>query len=197
MARVDLTLLSPPARTYPDLDVDALERGLTARVHGEVRFDAGTRGAYATDASNYRQVPIGVVIPLSVEAGAEAIAVCRAHGAPVLSRGGGTSLAGESTNVAVVLDWTKYCHRLVSVDPQARTCVVEPGSCSTISTPSSARMASSSGRGPPRTATARSAGGSATTPAVPPPSDRAAPTRTQAGTGRTARHLAEVLRGDS
>ncbi|MGH3658698.1 MAG: FAD-binding oxidoreductase, partial [Micromonosporaceae bacterium] len=120
-------MLPPPARAYPDLDVQALQRELTARVHGEVRFDAGTRGAYATDASNYRQVPIGVVIPLSVEAGAEAIAVCREHGAPVLSRGGGTSLAGESTNVAVILDWTKYCHRLVSVDRQARTCVVEPG----------------------------------------------------------------------
>ncbi|MGH3906578.1 MAG: hypothetical protein ACRDTE_20715 [Pseudonocardiaceae bacterium] len=82
MASVDLALLPVPARAHPDLDFHALECELTARVHGEVRFDAGTRGAYVTDASNYRQVPIGVVIPLSVEAGAEAVAVCREHGAP-------------------------------------------------------------------------------------------------------------------
>ncbi len=102
---------------------DALRR----RVDGEVRFDAGSRGAYATDGSNYRQVPIGVVVPRTVDAAATAVAVCAEHGVPVLSRGGGTSLAGQCTNAAVVIDWTKYCHGLVSVDPQARTCVVEPG----------------------------------------------------------------------
>lgn len=100
---------------------------LFARVDGEVRFDTGTRAAYSTDSSNYRQVPIGVVIPRSVEAAVEAVAVCREHEAPVLSRGGGTSLAGQCTNTAVVLDWTKYCNRLLSVDPQRGTCVVEPG----------------------------------------------------------------------
>ncbi|MGH3451651.1 MAG: FAD-linked oxidase C-terminal domain-containing protein, partial [Haloechinothrix sp.] len=109
------------------LDVTALEKDLATRVDGEVRFDPGSRGAYATDASNYRQVPIGVVLPRTVEAGAETIAVCRAYDAPVLSRGGGTSLGGQCTNVAVVLDWTKYCNRLLSVDPQNKTCVVEPG----------------------------------------------------------------------
>ncbi|MFI9228026.1 FAD-binding and (Fe-S)-binding domain-containing protein [Streptomyces rimosus] len=102
---------------------DALRR----RVDGEVRFDAGSRGAYATDGSNYRQVPIGVVVPRTVDAAATAVAVCAEHGVPVLSRGGGTSLAGQCTNAAVVIDWTKYCHGLVSVDPEARTCVVEPG----------------------------------------------------------------------
>ncbi|HEY2723641.1 MAG TPA: FAD-binding and (Fe-S)-binding domain-containing protein, partial [Pseudonocardiaceae bacterium] len=127
MTRVELELSPPPARSAPDLDLAALQRDLRDRVDGEVRFDAGSRGAYATDASNYRQVPIGVVLPRTVDAGAEAVAVCREHAAPVLSRGGGTSLAGQATNVAVVLDWTKYCRRLVSVDPQARTCVVEPG----------------------------------------------------------------------
>ncbi len=100
---------------------------LRARVDGEVRFDDGTRAAYSTDSSNYRQVPIGVVIPRSVDAAVEAVAVCRRHQAPVLSRGGGTSLAGQCTNTAVVIDWTKYCHRLLSVDAQKRTCVVEPG----------------------------------------------------------------------
>ncbi|MFF4186714.1 FAD-binding and (Fe-S)-binding domain-containing protein [Streptomyces sp. NPDC001691] len=109
------------------LDTAALERTLRARVDGEVRFDAGSRGAYSTDGSNYRQVPIGVVVPRSVDAGAEAVAVCAEFGAPVLSRGGGTSLAGQCTNTAVVIDWTKHCHALVSVDPARRTCVVEPG----------------------------------------------------------------------
>jgi FAD/FMN-containing dehydrogenase len=80
-----------------DLDVGVLEADLRARVDAEVRFDAGSRGAYSTDGSNYRQVPIAVVVPRSVEAGAEAVAVCREHGAPVLSRGGGTSLGGQCT----------------------------------------------------------------------------------------------------
>nr|WP_318216622.1 FAD-linked oxidase C-terminal domain-containing protein [Streptomyces sp. SCL15-6] len=108
-------------------DFTGLEAALRAAVDGEVRFDAGSRGAYATDGSNYRQVPIGVVVPRSVQAGAQAVQVCARFGAPVLSRGGGTSLAGQSTNTAVVIDWSKYCHHLVSVDPDARTCVVEPG----------------------------------------------------------------------
>ncbi|HEY3481331.1 MAG TPA: FAD-linked oxidase C-terminal domain-containing protein, partial [Streptomyces sp.] len=79
------------------------------------------------DGSNYRQVPIGVVVPRDVADGAAAVAVCARFDAPVLSRGGGTSLGGQCTNTAVVIDWTKYCHHLVSVDPDARTCVVEPG----------------------------------------------------------------------
>ncbi|WP_316740760.1 FAD-linked oxidase C-terminal domain-containing protein [Streptomyces sp. MK7] len=109
------------------VDVAGLEAALRAAVDAEVRFDAGSRGAYVTDGSNYRQVPLGVVVPRSVEAGAEAVGVCARFGAPVLSRGGGTSLAGQSTNTAVVIDWTKYCHGLISVDPDNRTCVVEPG----------------------------------------------------------------------
>jgi FAD/FMN-containing dehydrogenase/Fe-S oxidoreductase len=109
------------------VDVAALEKALREHVRGEVRFDAGSRGAYSTDASNYRQVPIAVVVPADVEAGAETVKVCARFGAPVLSRGGGTSLAGQCTNAAVVVDWTKYCDRLVSVDPGRRTCVVEPG----------------------------------------------------------------------
>ncbi|MFF7236096.1 FAD-linked oxidase C-terminal domain-containing protein [Streptomyces collinus] len=108
-------------------DISGLEAALGDEVDGEVRFDAGSRGAYVTDGSNYRQVPIGVVVPRTVEAGARAVAVCARFDVPVLSRGGGTSLAGQTTNTAVVIDWTKYCDRLVSVDAEARTCVVEPG----------------------------------------------------------------------
>ncbi|SHF10208.1 FAD-binding and (Fe-S)-binding domain-containing protein [Streptoalloteichus hindustanus] len=105
----------------------SLQADLAERVRGEVRFDAGTRAAYSTDASNYRQVPVGVVIPSTVDDAERAVAVCREHGAPVLARGGGTSLAGQCCNTAVVLDFTKYCHRLVSVDPDRRTALVEPG----------------------------------------------------------------------
>jgi FAD/FMN-containing dehydrogenase/Fe-S oxidoreductase len=108
-------------------DLDAAVRALRERVDGEVRFDDGTRAAYSTDASNFRQVPIGVVVPRSVEAAVEAVRVCREHGLPVLSRGGGTSLAGQCTNTAVVLDFSQHCDRLLSVDVEARTCWVEPG----------------------------------------------------------------------
>jgi FAD/FMN-containing dehydrogenase/Fe-S oxidoreductase len=104
-----------------------LAQALRERVAAEVRFDAGSRGAYSTDASNFRQVPLGVVAPFDVEAGAEAVAVCREYDVPVLSRGGGTSLAGQCTNAAVVLDWSKHCNNLVSVDADKRRCVVEPG----------------------------------------------------------------------
>lgn len=117
------TLPTPTVR----VDVRRLEQDLREHVDGEVRFDAGSRGAYATDASNYRQVPYGVVVPRTVEAGAEAVAVCHRHDVPVTSRGGGTSLAGQACNVAVVIDWSKYCHRLLNVDAEAMTCVVEPG----------------------------------------------------------------------
>ncbi|KOX02302.1 dimethylmenaquinone methyltransferase [Streptomyces sp. NRRL B-1140] len=117
----------PAGGAHERVDVAALEAALRDAVDGEVRFDAGSRGAYATDGSNYRQVPLGVVVPRSLDAGARAVEVCARFKAPVLSRGGGTSLAGQATNTAVIIDWTKYCHALVSVDPGARTCVVEPG----------------------------------------------------------------------
>jgi FAD/FMN-containing dehydrogenase/Fe-S oxidoreductase len=121
--------LPPPvtATSSTRVDTTALERALRDRVDGEVRFDAGTRGAYSTDASNFRQVPIAVVVPHTIDAAVAAISVCREHGAPIVSRGGGTSLAGQSTNHAVMIDWAKYCNTLVSVNPDMRTCVVEPG----------------------------------------------------------------------
>ena len=94
------------------VDVEALAATLRDEVDGEARFDAGSRGAYSTDGSNYRQVPLGVVVPRSVDDGARAVRACTRFGAPVLSRGGGTSLAGQTTNAAVVVDWTKYCDAL-------------------------------------------------------------------------------------
>ena len=99
------------------MDTDKLQAVLAEKVDGEVRFDAGSRGAYAHDGSNYRQPPLGVVVPRTPEAAVAAVGVCAEFGAPVLSRGGGTSLAGQCCNTAVVIDWTKYCHQVVSVDP--------------------------------------------------------------------------------
>ena len=105
----------------------ALARDLTANVDGEVRFDVGSRALYATDGSNYRQVPIGVVVPRSVDAAVAAVAACRRHGVPVLSRGGGTSLAGQCCNVAVVIDFSKYVNRIIDLDPMRKIAHVEPG----------------------------------------------------------------------
>ena len=128
---------------------------LQARVDGEVRFDAGTRAAYSTDASNFRQVPIGVVVPRTIDAAVEAIAVCREHQLPVVNRGGGTSLAGQCTNAAVMIDFAKYCHRLVSVDVERRRCVVEPGDRPRRAEPAArASTACASAPNPPRTRTA-------------------------------------------
>jgi FAD/FMN-containing dehydrogenase/Fe-S oxidoreductase len=109
------------------LDVEGLERRLQARVRGEVRFDAGSRALYATDASNYRQVPIGVVLPKDADDVIATVAAAREYGAPVLSRGGGTSLAGQCCNVAVVMDMSKYMHAILEIDPQRRLARVQPG----------------------------------------------------------------------
>jgi len=104
-----------------------LESDLRRCMRGEVRFDRGSRALYATDGSNYRQVPIGVVIPRDADDVIAAMAVCREHRAPVLARGGGTSLAGQCCNVAVVFDYSKYMHRIVALDPDRRSARVEPG----------------------------------------------------------------------
>ncbi len=114
-------------------DAAGLERELRAGIEGEVRFDAGSRALYATDGSNYRQIPIGVVIPKSKEDVEHTVAACRKFGAPVLSRGGGTSLAGQCCNVAVVMDWSKYLHHVLELNPEEKFARVEPGTvCDTL-----------------------------------------------------------------
>ncbi|MBI4543878.1 MAG: FAD-binding protein [Gemmatimonadetes bacterium] len=115
------------ARGRPDPDALALAAELRRRIEGEVRFDAGSRALYATDASNYRQVPVGVVIPRTAEDVVETVRLCREHGAPILARGGGTSLAGQGCNVAVVIDFSKYLNRILELDPAGKRARVEPG----------------------------------------------------------------------
>src|SRR5688500_15512874 len=109
------------------VDYQRLAAMLGDALAGEVRFDSGMRAAYAADASNYRQVPIGVVLPRSVEDIAAAVRICAAHGVPVLARGGATSLNGQTVNVAVVIDCSKYLDRVLSIDAQACRARVEPG----------------------------------------------------------------------
>jgi FAD/FMN-containing dehydrogenase/Fe-S oxidoreductase len=105
----------------------SLEAELHGRLRGEVRFDSGTRAIYSTDSSNYRQLPIGVVIPKDVEDVVAALEACRDQGAAVLSRGAGTSLAGQCCNEAVVIDFSKYLNRVLDLDRERLLARVEPG----------------------------------------------------------------------
>jgi FAD/FMN-containing dehydrogenase/Fe-S oxidoreductase len=105
----------------------ALEARLRATVRGEVRFDPASRALYAADASNYRQLPIGVVLPLDADDAVATVAACREFGAAVLSRGGGTSIPGNCCNVAVIMDFSKYMRRIVSMDYDGLRARVQPG----------------------------------------------------------------------
>ena len=104
-----------------------LERRLKTEQAGEVRFDAFTRGRYATDASHYQVMPLGVVTPRSLADAEGALAVCRSEGVPVTPRGGGTSQAGQTVNRSVILDCSRHLNRIVEIDATNRRCVVEPG----------------------------------------------------------------------
>jgi len=105
----------------------SLEAALRAAVRGDVRFDPATRAVYSADSSNYRQVPLGVVFPLDAADVVAVVDVCRAHEAPILGRGTGTSLAGQACNVAVVVDFSRHMNRVLEIDPVARTARVQPG----------------------------------------------------------------------
>ncbi|MBF6614887.1 MAG: FAD-binding oxidoreductase, partial [Chloroflexi bacterium] len=108
-------------------EVESLEVELRSKLQGEVRFDDGSRALYSTDASNYRQVPVGVVIPKSIEDVVSAISACHRRGVPVLARGGGTSLAGQCCNLAVVIDFSKYLNKVIEVDAEKKIARVQPG----------------------------------------------------------------------
>ncbi len=119
--------IAPPQAQSAQLDVSALEASLRRHLRGEVRFDQGSRAVYATDGSNYRQVPIGVVIPRDKEDVLATVALCRDYRAPLLARGGGTSLAGQCCNAAIVMDFSKYMAGILEIDPVRRIARVEPG----------------------------------------------------------------------
>src|SRR5437870_2655553 len=104
-----------------------LERRLKSELTGEVKFDRFTRGRYATDASNYQIMPLGVAVPRTVEEAVAAIALAREEGVSVLPRGAGTSQAGQTVNTSLVIDCSKYLNRVIEVDPLMHRCVVEPG----------------------------------------------------------------------
>nr|WP_107906025.1 FAD-binding and (Fe-S)-binding domain-containing protein [Streptomyces chartreusis] len=104
-----------------------LEAELRKAVRGEVGFDVTSRALTTMDASNYRRVPLGVVAPHDADDVAAVLEVCRDHMVPVVARGGGTSIAGQATGTGIVLDFTRHMNGLVSLDPDTRTAVVQPG----------------------------------------------------------------------
>ncbi len=104
-----------------------LERRLKGQIEGDVLFDRFSRGRYATDASVYQMMPIGVVIPKTFADVEATLAIAREAGVPVLPRGGGTSQCGQTVNTAIVIDFTKHLNKIIEVDPEAGTAVVEPG----------------------------------------------------------------------
>ncbi len=113
---------------YADgVDLAGLQTMLEQTIAGEVRFDRGSKALYSTDASNYRQIPLGVVVPKTAEDIIQTIKACHRYNVPVLSRGGGTSLAGQGTNVAVVMDMSKYYNNILHIDAERRLVTVQPG----------------------------------------------------------------------
>ncbi|MFG0326421.1 MAG: FAD-binding oxidoreductase, partial [Phycisphaerales bacterium JB037] len=122
--RIPLPTLPGPYQTrpsHPSTEPSPLEVALRQRVRGGVRFGLHDRMLYATDASNYQVEPVGVVLPASIDDALEALRVCAQFRAPVLPRGGGTSLAGQCTNTAVVLDFSASCTRLLELEDRKST----------------------------------------------------------------------------
>ncbi|HET9766664.1 MAG TPA: FAD-linked oxidase C-terminal domain-containing protein, partial [Thermoanaerobaculia bacterium] len=115
-----------PPKSWPG-DARALGDRLARSIAGEVRFDAGHRALYAVDGSNYRQVPIGVLLPRTLDDVLATVELCRDAEAPLLNRGGGTSLCGQCCNLAVVVDWSRHLRGVVEVDRERRLARVQPG----------------------------------------------------------------------
>ncbi|WPW30526.1 FAD-binding and (Fe-S)-binding domain-containing protein [Streptomyces atratus] len=105
----------------------ALAQALSAAVRGEVDFGPTARALTTMDASNYRRVPLAVVTPRDADDVAAALAVCRSHAVPVVPRGGGTSIAGQATGTGIVLDLTRHMRKIVELDAESRTAIVQPG----------------------------------------------------------------------
>ncbi|HEY7318488.1 MAG TPA: FAD-binding and (Fe-S)-binding domain-containing protein, partial [Candidatus Binatia bacterium] len=116
-----------PEAQFRSGEIKDLAHDLRIKLFGEVRFDAESRALYATDGSNYRQPPIGVIVPRSVDDIIETVKLARAYGVPILGRGCGTSLAGQCCNAALVIDTSKYLNRVLEIDERRKVARVEPG----------------------------------------------------------------------
>src|ERR1051325_3976064 len=108
-------------------NASTLERRLRSNMTGDVLFGAFDRGRYATDASFYQIMPLGVVVPRTIDEALRALAICRDDGLVVTPRGGGTSQCGQTVNDGIVVDFSRHLNRILSLDVENRTCVVEPG----------------------------------------------------------------------
>ncbi len=134
---VTITTKTPPAQinnrlqtgttSQLTIDVGALESHLKTALKGEVRFGGADRGMYASDASNYRMVPVGVILPRDADDVVAAVAACRSYGAPVFARGGGTAIPGQTVNAGVLFDFSKYMNHIHELDPNSRSARVQPG----------------------------------------------------------------------
>jgi FAD/FMN-containing dehydrogenase/Fe-S oxidoreductase len=109
------------------IDAQALALELVRELRGEARFSPGSRALYANDASVYRQLPLGVVVPRDADDVVAAVEICRRHGAPLGARGCGTGLAGQTVNEVVLLDFSKHMHAITELDPERRVARVQPG----------------------------------------------------------------------
>src|SRR5919109_787863 len=127
LQRIDFPAASGLTGRRPQALAKRLEAALARAIAGEVRFDNGSRALYASDHSVYRQVPIGVVIPKTLDDVLATVALCRDHDVPILGRGCGTSLAGQCCNAAVVIDFSKYLNRLLEFDVGGRRARFQPG----------------------------------------------------------------------
>lgn len=131
MTDVDHRTPAPGSRVdrspLDETDRLALEQALRAGIRGDVSFDNGTRAVYATDSSNYRQVPLGVIFPRDTADVVAAVKICGQFDAPILGRGGGTSLAGQGCNVAVVMDFSRHMNKILEIDPERRIARIQPG----------------------------------------------------------------------
>jgi FAD/FMN-containing dehydrogenase/Fe-S oxidoreductase len=127
MKQADTGYVKVRPRVVRLAEAEALSKELSGAIRGEVRFDKGSRALYATDGSSYRQIPIGVVLPKDDADVVATVAACQRHDVPLLPRGGGTSLAGQCCNVAVVLDMSKYMNGVIEIDPQKKLARVQPG----------------------------------------------------------------------
>jgi FAD/FMN-containing dehydrogenase/Fe-S oxidoreductase len=110
-----------------NINIPILINDLESTIEGEVRFDDGSRALYAMDGSNYRQEPIGAVIPKNENDIREIVRICHKHDAPLLCRGGGTSLGGQCCNVAVVMDMSKYYNNILNLDADNKLITIQPG----------------------------------------------------------------------